>query len=282
VSGEARLAGVMGWPIGHSRSPLLHGFWLERYGIDGAYVKLPVRPGDAPAALRALRLLGFAGCNVTAPHKQAALAAMDRVDDVVRRIGAVNTVIVRDDGSLEGRNTDAFGFMAHLAQSAPGFSAKSGPAVVVGAGGAARAIVVALIDAGAPEIRVVNRTRERADALAREFGRPLTAVEWNAREAALADTALLVQTTTLGMQGQPPLDLALDRLPASAVVDDIVYAPLETRLLAAARARGNRVVDGLGMLLHQGRPGFAAWFGVDPEVTQELADFVAADVKAKA
>lgn len=281
ISGAARLAGVIGWPISHSRSPLLHGFWLRQYRIDGAYVPLPVRPDNAAAALRALPILGFAGCNVTVPHKQAALAAMDHLDDVARRIGAVNTVIVREDGALEGRNTDAFGFMAHLAQTAPGFAARSGPAVVIGAGGAARAIIVALIDAGAPEIRVVNRTRERAAALAREFGAPLVAIDWEARHAALDGAGLLVQTSTAGMQGQPELDLSLERLPPTAVVDDIVYAPLETRLLAEARARGNRVVDGLGMLLHQGRPGFAAWFGRDPEVTPELADFVAADLKPR-
>jgi shikimate dehydrogenase len=282
ISGAARLAGVMGWPVSHSRSPRLHGFWLRHYAIDGAYVPLSVRPEDAAAALRALKLLGFAGCNVTVPHKQAALLAMDQVDDTARRVGAVNTVIVRADGALEGRNTDGFGFMAHLQASAPDFTAKAGPAVVIGAGGAARAIVVALIDALAPEIRIVNRTRARADALVREFGPPLVAVDWSARAEALADCALLAQTTTLGMTGQPALDLPLDLLPRGAVVDDIVYVPLETRLLAAARARGNRVVDGLGMLLHQGRPGFAAWFGRDPEVTPALAEFVAADLKPKA
>lgn len=269
ITGKARVAGVMGWPVGHSRSPLLHNFWLARYAIDGAYVPLAVRPDDLTTALRALPALGFAGVNLTVPHKEAAVALMDRLDASAKRIGAVNTVVVAD-GRLEGRNTDGYGFIENLRAGAPDWRAGVGPAVLIGAGGAARAIAVALIDDGAPEIRIVNRTWARAEALATEFGRPLIAVRWEDRAAALHGAALLANATTLGMAGQPPLDLPLDALPGRAVVTDAVYAPLETVLLAAARARGNACVDGLGMLLHQARAGFAAWFGRDPEVTAEL------------
>jgi shikimate dehydrogenase len=270
LTGRALKAGVMGWPIGHSRSPALHGWWLAQYCIDGAYVPMAVRPRDLAAALRALPILGFAGCNLTIPHKEAALAIVDRVDPVARRIGAVNTIVVDGDGALEGRNTDAYGFIASLRAAQPGWSARRGPAVLVGAGGSARALVVALLDDGAPEIRLVNRTRERAEALASEFGKLIRPIAWTERGEALGDATLLVNTTSQGMTGEAPLDLPLDRLPLAAIVNDIVYAPVETPLLAAARRRGNPTVDGLGMLLHQARPGFAAWFGVEPEVTAEL------------
>jgi len=280
LTGRARLAGVVGWPVAHSRSPRLHGFWLEKHGIDGAYVPIAVRPENLATALRALPLLGFSGVNVTVPHKEAALAAVDRASDAARRIGAVNTIVIDADGQLEGSNTDGFGFLENLAAALPGWRASDGAAVLLGAGGAARAIAAALADGGAPEIRLVNRTPERARRLAAEIGGPFRIVAWSERAAALADAALLVNATTLGMAGQPPLDLALSALPGDAVVNDIVYAPLETPLLAAARARGNRVVDGLGMLLHQARPGFAAWFGVAPQVTAALRDFVLAEVAA--
>lgn len=274
LSGKARLAGVLGWPVGHSRSPRLHGFWLDRHGIDGAYVPLPVPPGHLEAVLRALPHMGFAGANVTVPHKEAALALADHVEPLTRRIGAVNTLVVRDDGSLEGRNTDAFGFLENLRQGHPGFSAARGPAVVLGAGGAARAVIAALLDDGVPEIRLTNRTAERAQEVAAALGGNVRVVPWEEREQALDGAALVVNTTSLGMTGQLPLTLGLGALPADAVVTDIVYVPLETDLLAAARRRGNPVVDGLGMLLHQARPGFAAWFGVMPEVTEELRNFV--------
>jgi len=280
LTGRARLAGVVGWPVAHSRSPRLHGFWLEKHGIDGAYVPIAVRPENLATALRALPLLGFSGVNVTVPHKEAALAAVDRASDAARRIGAVNTIVIDADGRLEGSNTDGFGFLENLAAALPGWRASDGAAVLLGAGGAARAVAAALADGGAPEIRLVNRTPERARRLAAEIGGPFRIVAWSERAAALADAALLVNATTLGMAGQPPLDLALSALPGDAVVNDIVYAPLETPLLAAARARGNRVVDGLGMLLHQARPGFAAWFGVAPQVTAALRDFVLAEVAA--
>lgn len=278
LSGQAKLAGVLGWPVSHSRSPRLHGFWLRQYRIDGAYVPLAVRPESFVEAVRALPLLGFRGANVTVPHKEAALAAMDRVEDLARRIGAVNTIVIDADGRLEGRNTDGFGFLESLRAQQPCWQAAAGPAVLLGAGGAARAVAVALIDAGAPEIRLVNRTVSRAERLARDVGGPVRVFAWDDLAAALAGAALLVNTTTLGMAGQPPLELDLDPLPPEAVVNDIVYAPLETALLARARARGNPVVDGLGMLLHQARPGFAAWYGVEPEVTPDLRAFVLAEV----
>jgi shikimate dehydrogenase len=234
-------AGVMGWPVEHSRSPALHGFWLKHYGIAGEYVTLPVPPDGLRTALRALPQEGFAGCNLTLPHKEAALAVIDHVDLSARRIGAVNTIVVRSDQSLEGRNTDAFGFIENLHAGAPDWRADRGAAVVLGAGGAARAVVAALLDA-----------------------------DWEKRERALGGATLLVNTTSLGMHGAPPLELALDALDRAAVVNDIVYVPLETPLLAAARRRGNPVVNGLGMLLHQARPAFAAWFGKMPEVTPAL------------
>lgn len=274
ISGKAKVAGVMGWPVGHSRSPRLHGFWLEGYGIDGAYVPLAVPPERAAEAIRALPALGLRGCNVTVPHKEVAAGAVDRLDDSARRAGAVNTIVVLEDGRLEGRNTDGFGFLENLKAGAPGWTAKDGPALVVGAGGASRAIVASLIDDGAPEVWLVNRTRERAERLASDIGRGVRVFDWVSRETLLGDVAVLVNTTTQGMHGQPPLDLSLDRLSARAVVTDAVYTPLVTPLLAEAQARGNRVVDGLGMLLHQARPGFAAWFGVEPDVTEDLRRFV--------
>lgn len=280
LSGEAKLAGVMGWPVSHSRSPRLHGFWLEKYGIDGAYLPLPVAPEHFGQALRVLGQLGFAGVNVTIPHKHAALAAVDEVSALARRIGAVNTVVRRDDGSLYGDNTDAGGFLENLRCAAPAWRADSGPAVVLGAGGAARAVIVALLDVGVPAVRLVNRTLKRAEALAESLTEtvdgPLSVVSWVGRKEALAGAALLVNTTSLGMTGQEPLALALDALPAHAVVNDLVYAPLETPLLAAARRGGHVGVDGLGMLLHQARPGFAAWFGVEPVVDDALRAYVLA------
>ncbi len=276
VSGAARLAGVMGWPVAHSRSPRVHGFWLERYGVDGAYVPLRVAPEKLADSLRALPGLGFAGVNLTVPHKETALAAVDALADGARRIGAVNMVTVDDTGGLVGDNSDAFGFIENLRRGAPGWSAAAGPAVVLGAGGAARAVCVALADAGVAEIRVVNRTAARAEALAGDLDGSLVVCSWNERNDVLAGAALLVNATTLGMTGAPALAIDLAGLAAHAVVNDIVYVPLETPLLAAARAAGRRAVDGLGMLLHQARPGFAAWFGVEPEVTPELRTFVLA------
>lgn len=273
-----RRAGVMGWPVDHSLSPRVHGFWLKHYGIKGEYVRIPVPPEDFAVKLRALRTDGFVGCNVTVPHKEAALDTVDEVHPLAARIGAVNTVVVREDGTLYGFNTDGFGFLENLRQGHRGFDAANGPAVVLGAGGAARAVVATLLDAGAPEVRLLNRTLERAEELAVDLAGTgmgtLTVAPWESRADALDGAALLVNTTTLGMTGKPALDIDLSDLPTDAVVNDIVYAPLETDLLARARARGNPAVDGLGMLLHQARPGFEAWFGPLPEVTQDLRDFV--------
>jgi shikimate dehydrogenase len=280
LSGRTRLAGIMGWPVAHSLSPRLHGHWLLRYGIDGAYVPLPVPPERLEQALSALPALGLAGVNLTIPHKEMAVPLMDRLSPTAARIAAVNTVVVETDGTLSGDNTDGFGFIAALSESEAGWRAAAGPAVLLGAGGAARAVAIALLEAGVPEVRLLNRTSERARALAGELGGSIHAVDWTARAAALDGAALLVNTTSLGMRGQPPLVLALDALPRAALVTDVVYTPLITPLLALAQARGNPVVDGLGMLLHQARPGFRAWFGVDPEVDDDLRAVVAAGVGA--
>ncbi len=275
IRGTTQIAGLMGWPVKHSRSPRLHGYWLALHGIDGAYVPLPVEPAKLETALRALPALGFVGANVTVPHKAPALSFVDRVNPVARRAGAVNTVVVAADGTLEGRNTDAFGFLAALQQDAPSWQAER-PAVVLGAGGSARAVVVALIDAGVTEIRIANRTRGKAEALT-DLGPAVRVIDWEKRATALDGAGLLVNTTILGMGSQPPLDLDLKALPKDAVVNDIVYSPLETALLALARSRGNPVVDGLGMLLHQARPAFHAFFGIDPAVTPALRSHVLDD-----
>lgn len=274
LSGKARLAGVMGWPVAHSLSPRLHNFWLERYGIDGVFVPLPVAPEHFSQSLRVLAQIGFVGLNFTVPHKEAALAAVDEADAVARRIGAVNTVVVRKDGSLFGTNTDGLGFLAHLAAERPAFDAGAGPAVVMGAGGAARALVWALMDAGAPEVRLCNRTLARAEELAVGLGGCVRVINWVDRGHALNGANILINATTQGMVGQKALDLDLSGLPESAVVYDVVYAPERTPLLAAAAARGNPAIGGLGMLLHQAAPGFKAWFGIEPEVDAELAAHV--------
>ena len=279
ISGKAAIAGVIGWPVGHSLSPRLHGYWLDCYGIDGAYIPLAVEPADIIAAIHALAKLGFAGANVTVPHKQAAAAAADRLDDNARRLGAVNTITVGKDGTITGSNTDGFGFMENLRHGAPDWRAEHGPAVVLGAGGAARAVVAALGDAGVAEVRVVNRTFERAEQLADDLGGNISPLAWDALSDALGDAGVLVNTTTLGMAGQARLDIDLAALPVAAVVNDIVYGPLETELLSASRARGNTVVEGIGMLLHQARPGFAAWFGQEPEVTPELRKHIVEALK---
>ena len=275
LSGKARLAGVIGWPVSHSLSPRLHGYWLRQYRIDGAYLPLPVRPEALSPVIAGLAELGFRGVNVTIPHKQAVLKLCTNVDSTAERIGAVNTVVFRD-GGLHGSNSDAFGFLENLQRSAPDWQPAAGPAVVLGAGGAARAVIVALLDAGVPGIRLVNRTLARAEALAEAFGERVAACSWQDVESELAEARLLVNSTSLGMTGQPDLALDLTALPRIAVVTDLVYAPLETPLLAAAKARGNTVVDGLGMLLHQARPGFEAWFGQRPEVTEDLRRFLLA------
>jgi shikimate dehydrogenase len=275
---EFRLAGVMGFPVGHSRSPMIHGHWLKQHGINGAYVLLAARPERLEAALKGLPALGFAGSNVTIPHKEKVMRLVDRVEPIAKRIGAVNCVTVQPDGSLVGTNNDGYGYIQSVKEAHPDWRADKGPVVVLGAGGGARAVVASLADAGAPEIRLLNRTGQRARDLAAEYGAPVRAVAWEERETALDGAAMLVNTTSQGMVGQEPLDIRLDALPRDALVSDIVYIPLETPLLAAARRRGNRTVNGLGMLLNQAVPAFEAWFGVKPEVTPELRRLVEATI----
>ncbi|SDE64849.1 shikimate dehydrogenase [Limimaricola pyoseonensis] len=260
------LAGVIGNPIAHSRSPRLFAHWLETLGLSGHYVPLHVEDADVEAVLRALPRMGFMGTNVTIPHKLSALRIADEVSDRARRIGAANTLTFKD-GAIHADNTDGHGFIANLRQNAPDWSAADGPAVVLGAGGAARAVLDALAEAGAPEIRLANRTRARAEALAEIFPRA-TVVDWAEAAGAFDGAATAVNTTSLGMQGADPFDIDLSALPASALATDIVYTPLDTPMLIAARARGCRTVDGLGMLLHQAVPGFSRWFGATPEVTE--------------
>jgi len=284
-TGTSALAGVIGWPVAHSQSPRLHGYWLAHHHIDGAYVPLAVPPERLAEAIAGLPALGFSGANVTIPHKSAVIPLVHHVTAVARQIGAVNTLVVNSDGTVTGTNTDAQGFLDNLKQQAPDWE-PTRPAAVIGAGGAARAVCAALINAGVPEILLFNRTVDKAAELAESlrihraaaiFPLPLTGGMWTARAR---DIGLMVNATALGMTGHPPLDLDLGVLGADTVVADIVYAPLETPLLAAARARGLATVDGLGMLLHQARAGFSQWFGVMPEVTEELRAFVLAGMSA--
>ena len=279
-----KLAGIMGWPVAHSRSPSIHNHWIKQHGLNGAYVLLPVDPANLKDALKGLSALGFAGCNLTIPHKVMALPLVDRVNDTARRMGAINTIVVEADGSLSGFNNDGFGYIQSLLDAQPDWRADAGPALVMGAGGAARAVIVSLAERGAKDIRVCNRTDSHAQDLATEFsadfaqnlGTNITAIPWAQRHDAVEGVALLVNTTSQGMGSNPALDLDLTHLPVTALVSDVVYIPLETPLLAAARARGNPVAGGLGMLLNQARPAFKSWFGVMPEVTPALMQTVMA------
>ena len=268
------LAGVMGMPIMHSRSPMLHNYWLNQQGMAGRYVPLAIKPEGLAAALRALQALGFSGCNLTIPHKQEAMKIVDEVDAAARKIGAISCVTVRADGTLLGSNNDAFGFIRNVREAQPNWRADAGPIVVIGAGGGSRAVCYGLMQEGAKEIRLVNRHLERAEALAADFGAPVKAYPWAQRNDLLEGAAMVVNTTSQGMVGQTDLDIKLDKLPTSALAADIVYIPLETRFLAAARLRGNPTVNGLGMLLHQGPLAWKAWFGIEPEVTAELRTLV--------
>jgi shikimate dehydrogenase len=271
---------VIGWPVAHSRSPVIHRYWLKLYGLDGAYEQEAVRPEEIEDFLHSLGQRGYEGANVTLPHKEAALAGADRPDAAATAIGAANTLWLDDKGLLHASNTDAYGFMTHLSAEAPDWNKGKRPVMVLGAGGAARAILHGLLDAGASKILLANRTEDRAKALAQSFGSRVSLIPWGDRNRALAGCGLLVNATSLGMTGKQPLDLGLSALPLDATVADIVYSPLQTPLLAAAKARGNRTVDGLGMLLHQAVPGFQRWFGVRPEVTPELRAYVAAHLGA--
>ena len=274
--GTFGIAGLLGWPVAHSRSPVIHNHWLAHHGIAGRYVLFPVPPERLEPAVRGIATLGLRGCNVTTPHKQAIFPLLDRVDDLARKIGAVNTVVVEADGTLTGFNNDGNGFIQSLRDADPRWQPGRGPAVVLGAGGAARAVVASLAAQGATEIRLINRTRDNAEAIAAAVGPAVHVLPWAQRAEALDGIALLANATSLGMAGKPPLDIALDRLPADALVGDLIYIPPETPLLAAARMRGNVTVNGLGLLLHQARPAFNAWFGVMPEITPALRQAIAA------
>src|SRR6266566_4100304 len=272
--GRFLLAGVMGWPVMHSRSPLMHNYWFRQHNLAGTYVPLAIHPSTLASALRALHPLGFAGCNLTIPHKQEAMKIVDQVDALAKSIGAISCVVVRPDGSLAGTNNDCYGFIQNVKQEQPGWRADAGPIVVIGAGGGSRAVCYGLAQEGAREIRLVNRTLARAKGIAEEFGGPIKALPWEQRHDALEGAAMVVNATSCGMVGQGALDLELDKLPKTALAADIIYIPLETPFLAAARKRGNRTVNGLGMLLNQGRPAWKAWFGIEPEVTAELRAMV--------
>jgi shikimate dehydrogenase len=264
-------AAVMGWPIEHSLSPKLHQFWLKRYKIEGHYSALAVAPEDLETSLKALFHMGFSGVNLTVPHKETGLLWVDRRDEIAKRVGAINMVVVQKDGTLYGQNSDVFGFRENLAST--GKDLKNKPVTLLGAGGAARAAIVALMDLGVARIRVMNRTVERAEQLAKDFGSVIAPHGWGDQKA-FDQTALLVNATSLGLKGQPKLTLDLKALPKTALVHDMVYAPLMTDLLSEAKARGNPILDGLGMLLHQARPAFKAFFGVDAEVDDQLRSYM--------
>ena len=269
-------AGVIGWPIDHSLSPKLYKYWLEKYSMSGSYNAFAVEKIAISELLKNIVGEGFAGLNVTVPHKQVVMKYIDVLSDRARKIGAVNTITVQKSGLLFGDNTDGFGFLENLRHNYVGFNVTDGPSIVIGAGGAARAIVAALVNAGAPIVKVVNRTHSNAKKLADDIGGPIEVLDWNYRPHALVGANFVTNATTLGMVGKPPLELSLEALPSGALVNDIVYAPLETQLLKNAKNKGNPSVDGIGMLLHQARPGFKSWFGVEPKVTEDLRRHVLA------
>jgi shikimate dehydrogenase len=275
-----RRACVIGWPIEHSRSPAIHSYWLNRYGIDGSYTKEAVPPGKLEGFLRLLATNGYRGCNVTIPHKEEALHIADEADATARSIGAANTLWL-EDGRLYATNTDAYGYMTYLAARAPGWQKRDVHVSILGAGGAARAIVYGFLESGVGEIRVMNRTRDRAEALARDFGPRVKIVDWNERSVASRDAAVLVNSTSVGLKGEGTLDIDFTGFHPDCVVSDIVYVPLETALIREARRHGLKTVDGLGMLLHQAVPGFEKWFGVRPEVTDELYKSIASGIEAR-
>ncbi len=271
MANEFVLAGVMGWPIAQSRSPILHNYWIAKYKLNGRYVPLAVQPEKLADAIRGLPALGFRGCNLTMPHKQYAMTMVDSLTDTAKRIGAVNCIVVSDDGKLSGTNNDGNGFYLNLLETAPQWKPDAGAIAILGAGGAARALLVTLIENGAKEIRLINRTFDKAEALAKDINPSIVkAVAWEKRSDVIGDVALLTNATNQGMTGKPPLDISLDRLSKQTLVSDLIYVPPETPFLAAAKARGNVTVNGLGMLLHQARPAFKAWFGVMPEITPDL------------
>ncbi|SDD46315.1 shikimate dehydrogenase [Paracoccus isoporae] len=268
------LSAVIGWPIAHSRSPALHGHWLARYGLPGAYVPVPVRPDDLARVLKVMPKMGFVGANVTIPHKEAVLKIADIVTDRASLIGAANTLIFREDGQIHADNTDGYGFITNLTQNAPDWQPAAGAAAVIGAGGAARSVVASLLESGVPELRIANRTRIRAEQIKADFGAKVVIYDWAQAGNMLEGATTVVNATSMGMLGHQPLKLPLDALRPGAVVTDLVYTPLMTEFLTEALRRGCKVVDGLGMLLHQAAPGFERWFGHRPEVDAELRQAV--------
>ena len=270
------LVAVLGSPVAHSKSPLLHGFWLKQFGIQGLYVPIDVMAADLEQVLQTLPKIGFVGANVTLPHKEKILSTADQISDRAALIGAANTLVFQPDGKIYADNTDGYGFIENIRQHTPDWQAKDGPALVLGAGGAARAIVSALLEAGAPEVRISNRTRARADQIKSDFGGRVGVVDWVKAGAEIEYAHTLVNTTSLGMTGKSALTVSLDKLNPETLVTDIVYSPLETELLKAARSKGCRVVDGLGMLIHQAVPGFQRWFGQKPVVDQAIRDILLA------
>jgi shikimate dehydrogenase len=267
---DFKLAGVMGWPITQSRSPILHNYWIEKYNLNGRYVPLAVKPERLADAIRGLPALGFRGCNLTMPHKQFAMTMVDSLTDTAKRIGAINCIVVDDDGKMSGTNNDGNGYVLSVQEVAPHWKPSDGPIAILGAGGAARAVIVALLERGAKEVRVINRTFDKAVALAKEFHPVIKSMPWDKRSDAIDDVTLLVNATNQGMIGKPALDISLDKLSSRTLVSDLIYVPPETAFLAAANVRGNVTINGLGMLLHQARPAFQAWFGILPEITREL------------
>lgn len=268
------LAGVIGHPIAHSKSPVLHQYWLKKHGINGHYIPMDVAPENLETILRSLPKAGFLGCNITIPHKESALKIADVISDRAALIGSANTLIFSENGKIHADNTDGYGFISNIRDSIPNWSAQSGPAAVLGAGGASRAIIAALIESGAPEIRIANHTRARADSLRAQFGARVVVYDWVQAPNMFEGAKTAINTTSLGMQGQPDFRVSLDALSDTAVATDIVYSPLKTRFLEAAEARGCKIIDGLGMLLHQAAPGFERWFGQRPEITAELREAV--------
>ena len=273
---QFKLAGVMGMPIFQSRSPVIHNHWIREHGIRGAYGHFPVQPDRVEQAIRGLSALGLAGCNITLPHKVVAMTLMDELTPLARRMGAINCIVVQADGRLVGHNNDGFGYLQSIRDVQPNWRADAGPLVVLGAGGAARAVVISLVEAGAKEIRLINRSKDKALALAQGLESVVQVLDWSSRHEALAGASMLINTTNQGMYGQAPLDLRLDDLPRKALVSDLIYIPLQTPLLVQASQRGNPTVNGLGMLLNQAIPAFEAWFGVKPSITPELLSAVMA------
>ena len=264
------MAGVMGWPVMHSRSPMMHNYWMKQQGMKGTYVFLGIKPEGLESALRALHPLGFSGCNLTIPHKLDAMTMVDEVDDTAIKIGAISCVIVREDGTLSGTNNDWLGFLGNLKHQQPDWRADSGPCTVIGAGGGGRAVVYGLLEEGAKEVRLVNRTQHNAERIAEDFNGPISVYPWKERNSLLEGAATVINVTNQGMVGEASLDITLEKLAPDALAADIIYTPLESPFLTAAAKRQNKTVNGLGMLLHQGPPAWKRWFGIEPTVTNEL------------